>query len=542
MARLLAARGFTQREQVEDFLSPTLAKTHDPFLLKGMDQAVDRIGRAIEQREPICVYGDYDVDGITATAVLRSSFAHLSVDVGSYIPHRLKEGYGLNVDALRQLADRGIRLLITVDNGITATEKVDVARSLGIDVIITDHHRPGPAIPSACAIVNPRQPGCAYPFKDLAGVGVSFKLAHALLKRRAPDPEAAQEFLKSLLDFVALGTVADSVPLVDENRCLVSHGLRTLRSTSRPGLKSLMDVIGLKQEETNAERLVFSMAPRLNAAGRTEHADYALDLLMTEDPAQARELAGLLDRFNEERRRIELAITEEAFSMIGDGDTSAIIVIRRDGWHQGVVGIVASRILDRYYRPAIVLGGEGELAKGSARSIRGFDMHGALAACEEHLIEFGGHTMAAGLRLKVSSIDAFRSAINAHARSVMSEQDLLPTLDIDTRAGPEDLTSENIATIDRLEPFGAGNPKPLLAIEGFNLIEEPRTLKGKHLKLHLGEPGGRTMWAIGFWLADRADELRTRHARLRLAATPFINPWGGRNRMELEIKDFIVED
>lgn len=542
MARVFAARGFESPGAVEEFLSPSLADTHDPFLLKDIDKALDRIGQAIDRKESIWVYGDYDADGITATAILKSAFDFLSVPVQTYIPHRLNEGYGLSIEALKSIAERGADLIITVDNGSTAVEEIKAAVGLGIDVIVTDHHELGPERPPAHALINPKQPDCEYPFKHLCAAGVAFKLAHALLKKRGGEADGAREFLKSLLDFVAVGTVADIVPLVGENRSFVAHGLRALGRQCRPGLQSLFEIIGIEPAKVGTQAISFKIAPRLNAAGRTDHAEYALELLLTDDPRQARELAGLLDRFNEDRRRIEFDITEEAFSLIDESQDAPVIVIGGEGWHLGVVGIVASRILERYYRPVIVLGIDGEWAKGSARSIGGYDIRAGLEACRDHLEQFGGHTMAAGLRLKSSSVDEFRRSIQDHARSVLNEGDLVPRLTIDASATHEDLTEENASTFERLEPFGLDNRKPMLAIDGLNLIEEPRTLKGKHLKLRLAGPDGRSIWAIGFSLADRVGELQKRHRKLRLAATPFINRWGGRDRLELEFKDFIVED
>lgn len=542
IARIFAARGFANPGEVQEFIAPALARTHDPFLLKGMEAATDRVLRAIERREPIVVYGDYDVDGITSTAILIHVLKHLSAEVRPYIPHRMSEGYGLGESAIRQLASEGAKLIITVDNGTTAIEEIAVACSLGVDVIVTDHHEPGAELPPAFALINPKQAGCEYPFKELCGAGIAFKFAHALLRRAGADPEVSRTFLRSLLDFVALGTVADVVPLRGENRCFVTHGMQTLRTGGRLGIQCLYEVMGLGVAEIQADRIAYTIAPRLNAAGRTEHAEYALDLLLSDDPKEARELAGLLERFNEDRRRIEQEMTEDAFGLIDEDEDAPVIVVGREGWHHGVVGIVASRLLERYYRPVIVLGIDGDTAKGSARSIRGFDVHAALESCRDHLDQFGGHTMAAGLRLRADGVDGFRSAIQDYAREKLAPEDLVPKFTIDTLAGPEELTAENIRALEGMSPFGPGNPKPLLEIDGLNLVEEPRALKGKHLKLHLAGPGGTSIWAIGFSLGDRIESLRRRHRQLRLVATPVINNWGGRSRVELEIKDFMVED
>lgn len=540
VARILDGRGLRSPEAVQEFLSPALAGIHDPFLLRDMDAAVDRIQQAIARKEPICVYGDYDVDGITATAIVKSTFAFLGTAVETYIPHRLSEGYGLRPGSVRLLAERGIRLIITVDNGMTAFEAVDQATALGVDVIVTDHHQPGNSMPRALAIINPKRADCVYPFEDLCGAGLAFKLAHALLRRAAPDPDAARTFLKDLLDLVAVGTVADVVPLIGENRTLVAHGLKVLREGKRLGMRSLIELIP-SPGEINADNLGFTLAPRINAAGRTEHADYALDLLLSAEPRQARDLAGMLDRFNEERRRIESDITAEAFSLIDEEGNDPVVIIEQEGWHHGVVGIVASRLLDRYHRPAIVLGIDGDVAKGSARSIPGFDMHAALHACSEHLLQFGGHTMAAGLTLRTEAIPAFRQALQAHARGMMSEDSMIRRLLIDTSATPDEITLGAVEQIERLRPFGAANPKPVLAIEGLGLVEEPRTVRDRHLKLRLAGAGGTTIDAIGFGMGARIHDLMRNRAPLRLAASPFINHWGGRSRLELELKDFKID-
>ncbi len=541
MARIYAARGFDSSDQIAGFLDPALSRTHDPFLMRGMEAAVARIAQAVGTREPIWIYGDYDVDGVTATAILKSAFDFLSVPVQTYIPHRLNEGYGLRAEAIESLAKKGARLIITVDNGTTALGEIELASRLGIDVIVTDHHEPGERLPSAHALINPKQEGCEYPFKELCGAGVAFKLAHAILKRMAGDAAGAREFLKTLLDFVAVGTLADVVPLTGENRAFVAHGLKILRNGCRPGFKTLMEVIKVNPAEVGAGNLAFTVVPRLNAAGRTEHAEYALDLLLTTDPARARELANLLNQFNDERRRIESEITEEALEQIDESGEDAVLVLYREGWHPGIVGIVASRVLERYYRPVIVLGIEGERAKGSARSIRGFDIHSALTACREHLEQFGGHTMAAGLSLKTSSLDAFGKAIRDHARSVMTESELSPVLSLDAIADAEDLTLDNARALEAMGPFGPGNPRPILEMRGFHLVEEPRVLRDKHLKLRLAAPDGRAYWAIGFGQGHRCGEIDRGGRTLCLAATPTVNSWGGKDRLELEIKDFKVE-
>lgn len=540
VARLLSARGFRSPEDVDAFLSPSLQRTHDPFLMADMEPAVERIGRALGSGERICVYGDYDVDGISATTILVRSFRFLGAEPRPYIPHRTREGYGLQTEAVRRLAAEGVKLIVTVDNGTTAVEPIEVARSLGVDVIVTDHHRPdeGHGMPRALAIVNPQRADCSYPFKDLCGAGIAFKLAHATFRRHAPDPATAKEFLKNLLDYVALGTVADVVPLRGENRCFVSYGLELLRSGRRPAFREMMDVARVEPSHLSAGNLGFTLAPRINAAGRTEHAGAALELLLSDDPARCRELALHLERCNDDRRAIEAAITEAAFARIDERSEASVIVVGGEGWHPGVIGIVASRILDRYHRPVIVLGLEGEWAKGSARSIRGFDVHAGLSACREHLAQFGGHTMAAGLKLRVGEIEAFRASIDAHGRRTIRPEDLAPRIGIDAVAEPEEITEESARTLQRMEPFGMGNPKPTLSISGLGLAESPRTINGRHLKLRLASSrSGGSFWAMGWGMAGREEDVRRAAGRLRLAATPVINTWGGTSRVELEIRE-----
>jgi len=542
VARVYAARGMTSQNEITAFTEPALADTHDPMLLLGMEAAIDRIERAVRAKEPIWIYGDYDVDGVTSTATLKCAFDFLKYPVNTYIPHRLDEGYGLRKEAVRTLAGRGAKLIITVDNGTTAVEEVALANSLGVDVVVTDHHEPGAeGMPEAFALINPKQPGCTYPFKDLCGVGVAFKVAHALLRKMSPNPAAAKEFLKSLLDFVALGTVADVVSMTGENRCFVTHGMRLLRSGGRPCFRTMFEIIGTNVETMEAGSLGYTLAPRLNAAGRTDRAEIALELLLASDPTRTRELSVMLNNFNDDRRRIEGDITEEALSLIDEDSDSPIIVVDQEGWHLGVVGIVASRILERYHRPTIVLGVDNGSAKGSARSIRGFDIHAALGACSEYLDQFGGHTMAAGLRLKSDKIPAFRKAICEYTRALITPADLVPVLRIDARATADDLTRNAVESLEALGPFGPGNAKPMIHVEGLSLVEEPRILKERHLKLHLTGQDGTSFHAIGFSMAERAPELRMGTSAMHIVGTPTINHWRGSSRVEFEMKDLRVD-
>ena len=427
---------------------------------------------------------------------------------------------------------------MTVDCGITSVAEAQVARERGVDLIVTDHHEPGPELPDALAVINPKQPGCTYPSPDLAGAGVAFKLAHALLKRRHPDPERGKAFLKSLLDLVALGTVADIVPLVGENRSLVAHGLDCLRRARRTGVKCLCERAGLKIAQLSSGSISFGLAPRLNAAGRTEHAMFGAELLNCTDPHEARSLAERLETFNDQRRAIEQQTLEEAMAELAARAADDVIVLAGEGWHPGVIGIVASRILGLVYRPTIIVALDGDRGKGSGRSVKGFDLHGALTACGEHLIQFGGHKMAAGMRIETDRLEAFRAAIISHAREVLRDEDRRPLLSIDAVAQPGDLDLENVRWLDRLAPHGMGNPKPLIVLENYQLVEDPYPLKHRHLKMHVATRGGHSMTVVGWNMAHRLDELDGYRGPIRLAGTPIINTWGGRSRVELELKDF----
>lgn len=541
IARILTARGICDPDAAALFLKPLMREMHDPLLLKGMAQAADRIGVAIEKGEKIFIFGDYDVDGTTATAILLLTLRQLGADADYHIPHRLNDGYGLRPEAIRFLAEEGAQLIITVDCGITAVDETLVARELGIDLIITDHHEPGQESPDACAVIDPKQPDCEYPFKELAGAGVAFKLAHTLLKRFHPDAEAALEFLKSLLDLAALGTVADIVPMAGENRVMVTHGLERLRNTQRPGLRHLIRCAGLQSDRLQAGNISFGLAPRLNAAGRTEHAAFSVELLITEDDTQAHSLANQLEDFNQNRREIEQIILEEAMELIEPHLGDKVLVIAQDGWHPGVTGIVASRIMHLFNRPTLILSINDGRAKGSGRSLKAFDLHAALTHCESILLRYGGHKMAAGMEIETGKIDDFRKMINDYATPLLSEEDLRPVINIDAVAEADDLTPGTIDQLDTLSPHGPANPKPVLALEDYQLMDPPRVLKQRHLKLKLVGPQGQALAAIGWNMADRLTEIPASGGAITLAGTPFINNWNGRTSVEFEIKDFRMQ-
>ena len=546
IARVLANRRVApDAAGLDAYMRPALAGLHDPFLLRDMDAAVDRIARAIGAGEKITVYGDYDADGITSTSLLVRVFAFLGHPVDYYIPHRLDEGYGMHTDALRRIAEAGTRLVITVDNGISALEQVDAARAMGMDVVVTDHHRPGPVLPRAVAVVNPNRADCTNPNRHLAGVGVAFKLAHAMLKHHRVEPARAVAFLRSVLDLVAIGTVADVAPLVDENRTLVKHGLERVGATTNAGIAALKDLLDMGPGAVTAEKVGFQIAPRLNAAGRTQHASVCVELLTTDDPGRADAIAGQLEDCNRERRSVEAGIFEQSLALVRrhpDLDSQRVLVVSGPDWHIGVIGIVASKLLDAFGRPTIVISEMNGHGKGSARSVEGFNIHAALEACSEHLVTFGGHPGAAGLQIDTHRIGAFREAINRHAGEALPEGGAEPSLLIDTevRAGELDMGLAVGAGV--LEPFGQANPAPVFAMRGMTLAEQPRVVGNNHLKLTLSAPNAPRIAAIGFGMGGHAAELsRTARPSIDVAFEPAINDYfAGTERLEMRLRDLKI--
>ena len=544
VARILASREFQDIEAFQSFLEPRLDSVHDPFLMKDMDAAVDRIAQGIARGEKIAVYGDYDADGLTATALLVRCFEWLGHPVETYIPHRLNEGYGMSIDGIENLSSRGVKLIVTVDNGISCAAEVRHARSMGVDVVITDHHQPEATLPEAVAVVDPMRTDCQYPFKHLAGVGVAFKVAHALAKRLERDPGDAKAFLRSQLDLVALGTVADVMPLVNENRALVMHGLLVLEQTDKVGLEALSEGLGMDGRRLTGENIAFMFGPRLNAAGRTGEAEYALELLLTRNKARARELAEYLDELNKNRRSIEGDVLKEAIAQLEADPTLLelpVLVLAGLDWHQGIIGIVASRLLERFSRPAVILSIEDGTARGSARSVQQFNIHSALNDCAELLESFGGHKLAAGVSLSAERIDEFRQRLNAVARTMVTEEAMAPRLGLQTQARLDELTLDALQQLDRLRPFGNGNPAPLVGMVGCRLAGQAYEVGGRHLKMRLEqEGGGPPITALWFGYPEPHDELRERLARAEkfdVAGAPMINEWNGRRSVEINVKD-----
>ncbi len=521
IAALLARRGFTDPVLARQFLYPEIAALHAPSALLDMDRALARLQRAIRDREKIRIHGDYDVDGITSTVILKTAIEMAGGQVSFTIPHRLKEGYGIQPAAVDLCASDSVTLMISVDTGIRAAAIVQRARDFGIDVIITDHHLPEAQIPDALAVINPNRPGCSYPNKELCGVGVTFKLVEALLSSLGWEPARLRRVLASFLKLVALGTVADVVSLTGENRILVKHGLAGLNDLRNHGLRALFEVAGLEPNcVPTARQIGFRVAPRMNAAGRMASAADAVELFLTADPARAREIAVQLNELNTARQAEEAAIVEAILRECERqpvGDSHFALVFCAPEWHRGVLGIVASRLVERFHRPAFVLGAQDGLAQGSGRSIAGFHLLDALDAMPEMFVKYGGHSHAAGLTMDHSSVDAFRDRFNAHAAGVLRPDDLRPSLEIDTVVSVEDLDDRLFEDLQMLEPFGAQNREPVFAAMGVQVAGPPSFMKEKHLRIPLRQ-GSRVVSFKWFNCAERAGELQP-NAKLDVAFT-----------------------
>lgn len=540
LAQLLIIRGISEKEQAEAFLHGGTDRIHDPFLLDGMDKAVSRIRRALEAGEKIRVYGDYDADGVSSTSLMVHLLKQLQADFDYYIPHRVHEGYGLNKAALATASELGIQLIITVDTGISAVEEIAYANQLGIDIIVTDHHEPPAQLPEAYALINPKKPGCPYPFKQLAGVGVALKLAEALLGR----------WPEELLEFAAIGTVADLMPLLDENRVIVKQGVKRMRTTSNQGLKKLLEVSSIKPQDVNSTHIGFALAPRINASGRLHKADDAVRLLITDDVREADHLAFELDQLNKERQRLVDEMTKQAMSMMEEkkaagGDLNKVIVLAHEDWNVGVIGIVASKLVDRYYRPTLILGIDKEtgMAKGSARSISGFDLYQALTHCEDLMKHFGGHQAAAGMTVDREHLPELERRLNVLAEEWLTVEDLVPLLQADLTCSLEDIGLNTIQQLEQLGPFGMGNPTPKFVLSNIR-YQELRTIgkEHQHIKLTLQQSqaeAAATLDAVGFnkgtivpWISSTA--------ALDVLGELSVNEWNGVRKPQLMIQDLRI--
>lgn len=530
-AQLLLNRGIGDVASASDFLSSSLSSCHDPFLMKDMAKAVERIKKAISKKEKILVYGDYDVDGITGVVVLYSALKNLKADVATYIPNRLEEGYGLNSSAIKKAHKIGVGLIITVDCGITSFKEVDYANSLNIDVVVTDHHEILESrVPLAYAVINPLQPGCPYPFKHLAGVGIAYKLVKALY-------DETDLFAEDFLDLVSLGTVADIAPLVGENRTLTRHGLNEINRRSRIGLNALIDVSGLMGKDISSGHIGFMLGPRINAMGRVGSPQKALDLLLSGDEEAAKALAKMLDTENRARQKIEAKILDEALSKVErevNFKRHRVIVLASDNWHPGVIGIVASRIADRFYRPAILISLYGKYGKGSGRSIESFHLFDYLLKCKDLLAGFGGHESACGITIDKDNIDLFRDKINEEASLEKDESIFNPKLNIDMDVPLNMLNEDVINEIENLSPFGPENPRPVLVSRKLRVKDGPRQIGKSGFKMWVTD-NRITCEAVSFSKGNL--EVPKTSQEVDLAYIPSINNWQGLQSIQLELRD-----
>ncbi len=489
LAPLLVRRGITDPDSASIFLSPSISHLHAPERMTGLRAAVDRIDAAIERKEPILIYGDYDVDGTMAVIILKTAIELCGGAADFHVPHRIREGYDMRDDVIERAAESGIRLIVSVDMGIRAFAPAETAQRLGVDLIVTDHHLPGPdGVPNALAVVNPNQKGCEYPYKQLCGAGVAFKLAQGLMQRRL-DANVQNKLLMSFMKIVAIATIADAVPLTGENRVFASLGLDALRRAVNPGLKALLEVaqISANRPPTSGE-VGFRIAPRINAAGRMDVARDVIELFSVKDPARARELAAKLDHLNSDRQEEErkiLRAVEERFAGDPTLCESYCIVVDGEGWHRGVIGITATRVVERYNRPAVVISRDGAEAFGSGRSIRAFHLLEAIESCGPLFSRYGGHSHACGFAMPSANVEDLRAKLDAFARTRLSPADFDPILDLDAELDLAEITPQLFQALQQLEPYGMGNPEPVFVARGVQLAAPPRILKDKHVKLKI---------------------------------------------------------
>ncbi|MCC7292992.1 MAG: single-stranded-DNA-specific exonuclease RecJ [Phycisphaerales bacterium] len=548
VAQLLHNRGVRDVEAAQRFLCPSLKGLHAPGLLPGAMRAAEIIADAAAAGRRIVLYGDYDVDGITGVAILWRLLTAARANVGFYVPSRLDEGYGLHADAVCALADEGAELIVTVDCGVTGVEAAERLRTRGVPLVITDHHEPGATLPFAEAIVHPGMSAAPYPNPHLSGSGVAFKLAWAVAQRLSGAERVTPELRETLMDclpLAALGTIADVVPLVDENRILARHGLAMLPDTRHAGLAALLESAGLKDSTVGGFDVGFKLAPRLNAAGRMGHARLAVELLTRATMDRAREIARVLEGENRTRQTVERQVFHQACERIDAermaADSRHAIVVEGEGWHAGVIGIVAARVVDRYHRPAFLIALDGDRGQGSGRSVAAFDLNEALTACGEHLLSYGGHAMAAGLKIQADRVGAFREAFVQTANQRLTPTELQPRLALDGVIALQELTRATVDAIDAMEPFGQGNPKPRFATDWIELAAEPRAVgqDGTHLQAVFRQNGAQIK-AIGFGLAGHLEDLK-QHRRCRAAVEPMISRFNGRESVEMRLLDLQFE-
>ncbi len=549
LARILVLRGIETFEAARLFFRPSLDHLHDPFAMKDMDAAADRVLRALETGDRITVYGDYDVDGTTSTTLLTHFLSTLGADVSYFIPDRRRDGYGLGKSGIDQVSDTGTRLIIALDCGITAVSEAAYICEQGMELIVCDHHTPKETLPDAVAVLDPKRSDCDYPFKELCGCGVTYKLVQAILSRLGRPPEEALPYL----DLVAVATASDIVPVYGENRILLAEGLKILQAGPRLGFRTLANAAGLNLADSTTSRIVFGIGPRINAAGRLGDAGRAVELLMTEDEAVADELASKLEAVNEKRRTIDKETVEEAIAMAEKqiaGRSRSALVLHHPEWHLGVIGIVASRIVERFYRPAIMLGTAGDLLKGSARSIHGVNIFQALTACSDLLTEFGGHDYAAGMSLPEKNLPEFRDRFDEAVRAVLTPDLMFPSIEIDAPLCLDDIDSRFWAILRQFAPFGPQNRTPIFHARDLGVVGTPRTIgkDGTHVKFKVGHrngTGSHVFPVIGFGLHECLPVLEAS----RRNAKPFEmlfsveeNSWRGQTSLQLRARDLRFED
>ena len=530
LATILVNREIVEEDRIRKFLQPTRDDFHNPFLMPDMDIAVDRVIKAMEDKEKIMIYGDYDVDGITSISVLQKFLIERGIEVESHIPNRLEEGYGLNKRAISQIYDKGYRLMITVDCGISATEEIEFANSLGITTIITDHHEPLEELPKALAIIDAKRKDNKYPFNQLAGVGVVFKFIQALGMKLGLEEK---EYLK-YLDLVCVGTISDIVPLIDENRVIAKLGLKLVNVTKNLGLKCLLESAGYKKIDSNT--VSFGVAPRVNACGRMGHETEALDIFLSNDINEVKALSDKLNEYNKVRQETEKNIVEKALAMIEENkeNEKSAIVLGSEGWHHGVIGIVSSKITEMYFKPSILVSFEDGIAKGSGRSVPGFDLHEGLCKCSNYLEKYGGHEMAVGLTLKEENFEDFKKAFQQVAKEEKVEN-ILPVIYIDGIVTAEDIKPEFVKQLTNLEPFGEGNKVPLFAYKGLKINSIRALTDGKHLKLTLKDDN-LIVDAIGFNMGSLVDEYRIGD-KIDVVGVLEINSFNGMENVQINLKD-----
>jgi len=522
-AQILVNRGIKDLDSVKRFLSPSFSDTHNPFLLNDMDKAVERIKKAIYKNETVFIYGDYDADGVTATSILLSAFRRMGINTAYHIPNRFTEGYGISRDGIDKIKKSGSRLVITADCGINSNNEIMEMNSSGIDVIVTDHHEPSGILPPAIAVINPHRRDSTYPFKDLSGVGVAYKLLQALFQ-----PSEIMEYL----DLVTLGTVADSVPLTGENRVFVATGLGLLNNNHRVGINVLKESAGVKRE-LNSTMLAYTLIPRINVAGRLGDAVKVVELLLTDDEGYAREIASMLEGLNRERQRIEAEVFDSACKMIGDRELEGAIVLFHPSWHQGVIGIVASRVVETFYRPTFLFSQDSNTARGSARSIPPFHIYKGIEMCSELLLSYGGHSQAAGIRLIIDNIPIFKERMSRIVEETLTTEDLIPTIEIDVGVRLSEVNLNLINELSLLEPFGEGNREPLLGAKGVE-ISGYRIVGNGHLKMNTKQKSV-TIDTIGFNMGELVEILEGA-TRFDIVFTPSINEWNGTRLLQLNLK------